>query len=561
MSVGDGFMIAMAAARTDTTTATSGDAVLRRRRGKSRAPNFTSEGPVSVIGLELDVSDSVVRRRVERQWAAVFGLRRAIQRDAAARCRAYWAAHHERGADAKAVRDRLGLSRNGIEAGAKAHIEASGWMRDHLTKAIGLHVADEVWESVDRHLFADASGRRHGPARIGSWWDFTRIPGRARSHTKTTPVWETWRLVGTLDGHLAGYRHRQLAAAVSTAAEAARQPAGTSILSQPTRLAAPVRPGSRGWADHRAVLAVVFTGLAAADMVLPVGLPHGAGQWAHLCHLLADPAVWHKIDLVRVRDRKAPGGWRYYAHLLVHQRGYQSAATRARRAEIPTGRRAGVDANVSNLAVASFPTGHPEQLLVDQISCTDEHRNTAAQAGAARRCAAQSVGSVAAQHQSRAVRRLGTPGRAGGSPRDERVAGQAGHQPRRAPSGPHRWGGAARLPPRPPLRQLSAHPHRSRRRRAGHQSGQTCPRPPGRGADRGHPRQHHHRRRLFDLHLGAPVGEADSVVQPRHARRRVSRRVRHYRRAPVSGQHPSHRHEPALPLRQACRENPGPAHP
>src|SRR5712672_3258309 len=100
MSVGDGFMIAMAAARTDTTAATSGDTVLRRRRGKSRAPNFTYEGPVSVIGLELDVSDSVVRRRVERQWAALFRLRRAIQRDAQHRCTAYWAAHHERGADA-----------------------------------------------------------------------------------------------------------------------------------------------------------------------------------------------------------------------------------------------------------------------------------------------------------------------------------------------------------------------------------------------------------------------------------------------------------------------------
>ena len=257
--------------------------------------------------------------------------------------------------------DRLGLSRKGIEAAAKAHIEASGWVRDHLTKAIGLHVADEIWETVDRHLFADASGRRHGPPRIGSWWDFTRIPGRARSHTKATPVWETYRLVGTLDGHLGAYRHPQLPAAVSTAAEAARQRAGTSMLSQPTRLAAPVRPGSRGWADHRAVLAVVFTGLAAADMVLPVGLPHGAGQWAHLCHFLADPAVWHKIDLMRVRDRKAPGGWRYYAHLLIHQRGYQCAGTRARRAQIPTGRQAGVDANVSNLAVASFPTGHPEQ--------------------------------------------------------------------------------------------------------------------------------------------------------------------------------------------------------
>jgi hypothetical protein len=157
----------MAAPVTDTTAAISGE-VVPRRRGKSKAPNFTYDGPVSVIRLELDVSDARVCRRLERQWAAVFRLRRALQRDAADRCRAYWAGHHERGADAKAVRDRLGLSRKGIEAAAKSHIEASGWMRDHLTKAVGLHVADEVWETVDRHLFADSSGRRHGPPRIGS---------------------------------------------------------------------------------------------------------------------------------------------------------------------------------------------------------------------------------------------------------------------------------------------------------------------------------------------------------------------------------------------------------
>ena len=118
-------------------------------------------------------------------------------------------------------------------------------MRDHLTKAVGLHVADEVWESVDRHLFADSAGRRHGAPRVGSWWDFTRIPGRARSHTKATPTWETWRLVGTLDGHLGAHRHAQLPAAVRTAAEAATQPAGTSILSQPRRLGPPDTAGLR----------------------------------------------------------------------------------------------------------------------------------------------------------------------------------------------------------------------------------------------------------------------------------------------------------------------------
>ena len=381
LSVGDGFMIAMAAAPTDATTATSGEVVVVRRRGKSKGPNFKCEGPVAVIRLELDVSDPGIRWRLERQWAAVFRLRRALQRDAAARCRAFWAARRERAANPKAARERLGLSRKGVEATAKRHIEASGWMRDHLTKAVGLHVADEVAETIDRHLFADSAGRRHGVPRVGSWWDFTRIPGRARSHTKATPTWETWRLVGTLDGHLGAYRHRDLPAAVTTAAHAATQPAGTSILSQPTVMAAPARPG-RSWWHHSGPLAVVFTGLPGGDVVIPVRLPQGAGQWAHLVHFLADPAVWHKIDLVRVRDRKAPGGWRYYAHLLTHQSGYACESTHLRRASIPADRRAGLDANVSNLALASFPAAQPEQLVIDQIRCDTVQQQAATRAAA-----------------------------------------------------------------------------------------------------------------------------------------------------------------------------------
>ncbi|HET9875233.1 MAG TPA: transposase, partial [Mycobacterium sp.] len=71
----------------------------------------------------------------------MFRLRRALQRDAAERCAAYWAAHHERAENPKALRGRLGLTRKGIETAARHHIEGSGWMRDHLTKAVGLHVA------------------------------------------------------------------------------------------------------------------------------------------------------------------------------------------------------------------------------------------------------------------------------------------------------------------------------------------------------------------------------------------------------------------------------------
>jgi transposase len=241
-------------------------------------------------------------------------------------------------------------------------------------------VADEVWETIDRHLFADSSGRRHGPPRVGSWWDFTRISGRARSHTKEQPTWETYRLVGTLAGHLATYGHCQLPAEVRTAHQAADQPADASILAQPARLPAPPRPVSRSWWHHDGALAVVFTGLPAGELVLPVRLPSGAGQWPHLAHFLADPNIWHKIDLVRLRDRKAPGGWRYYAHLLIHGRGYQSPSTIARREQIPADRRAGVDANVSNLAVASFATAQPERPLVERIDCTDAQQKAAARA-------------------------------------------------------------------------------------------------------------------------------------------------------------------------------------
>lgn len=372
----------MAPTCTDTRAAPSGGDVVGglRRRGKSKAPNFSYDGPVAVIRLELDASDDRMRRRLERQWEAVFRLRRALQRDAAARCRAYWAAHRERAADPKALRQRLGLTRKGIEAAAKGHIEASGWMRNHLTKAIGLHVADEVWETIDRHLFADSSGRRHGRPHIGAWWDFTRIPGRGRSHTKATQTWETYRLVGTLDGHLAAHRHPLLPAVVHTAHQAADQPSGTSILAPPARIPAPLRPASKSWWHHDGALAVVFTGLGAGDLVLPVRLAQGAGQWPHLTHFLADPTIWHKIDLARVADRKAPGGWRYYAHLLVHQAGYQSPSTIARREQIPVGRRAGVDANVSNVAVASFRDGQPGRLLVEQIECTPAQQKAAERA-------------------------------------------------------------------------------------------------------------------------------------------------------------------------------------
>ena len=362
-----------------------------------------------------------MRRRVERQWETVFRLRRALQRDAAARCRAYWAAHHERGADAKAVRERLGLSRKGIEAAAKAHIEASGWMRDHLTKAIGLHVADEVWETVDRHLFADASGRRHGPPRIGSWWDFTRIPGRARSHTKTTPVWETYRLVGTLDGHLATYRHPQLPAAVSTAVRGGR-PAGGHVDPGPAGPAAgPERPASgvvgrshrgAGGGVHRPAGWGSGVAGAAAPRRGPVGAPVSFPGRSEPC---GTRSTWCGCATAK---HPAAGGttricWSIRPAISPRPPGLVAP-------QIPTDRRAGVDANVSNLALASFPDGHPEQLVVEQIKCTPEQQKAAE--NAARRARAR-------QRAMDRSRRNSNPDQYGPSVR------QAAEQPAAPPKG------------------------------------------------------------------------------------------------------------------------------
>lgn len=334
-----------------------------------------------MIKLELDLSDDGSCAGLEGHWEAAYQLRRALQRDARSRVNAYWSAVHERGRDPKAVRERLGLTRKGMEAAAKSHVDASKWLRHHLTKATGLHIADEVWESINRHLFADTSGKRHGRPKVGKWFDFTRIPGRAKSHTKKPATWETYRLVGSLGGHLHSYRDSNLDTSLWTGEQVAQLDAGVSVLAQPRHLQAPVKPSPGSWWDHDGALAVVYSGLGSGDIVLPVRLAQGSGQWAHLHHFLGESSVWHRIDLVRVQDRRAPGGWRYYAHLIVLKAGYTSASTQLQRDATPIGRTGGVDGNVSNLAVVSAPgDGGSDDgfgVLADHISVSEEQRRSA----------------------------------------------------------------------------------------------------------------------------------------------------------------------------------------
>ncbi|TDC92705.1 hypothetical protein [Actinomadura sp. 7K507] len=126
---------------------------------------------------------------------------------------------------------------------------------------------------------------------------------------------------------------------------------------------APTAPRSRGqgqgvWWEHDGPLALVYAGGPdghRGDLVVPVRLPQGAGQWPHLLHTLSDPETFHKVDLVRHQDPAEPGGWVYEAHLMVLAPAYVPASTAGRRAQAPTGRRGGVDGNVSNLAVVSVP--------------------------------------------------------------------------------------------------------------------------------------------------------------------------------------------------------------
>lgn len=315
----------------------------RRTRGPNKQPPWvrTPSDGLSVLRLALDITDPVQRERLSAMFSAAYSIRRAVQRDARDRSRAYRAARHERARDPAAVRARVGLSRTAFEHAAYAHLDAAPHLRRVVTKALAMHLADSVWSATERHLFADATGKRHGIPGVGRYHDFLRLPGRARSHT-TERKWETFRLHGTLDGHRAAY----------TAPEGA--------FLQPRRIR-PVTEPDNGWWSYDGPLAVVFSGLADGTLVLPIRLPAAPSNQAIVDHHLADPARWHKIDVVRRRDPDAAGGWRYEAHLMVLTVPYVSPRVAARRvaaARHTVSRSAGIDVNVSNVTVASHARGH-----------------------------------------------------------------------------------------------------------------------------------------------------------------------------------------------------------
>ncbi|MBT2467347.1 transposase, partial [Streptomyces sp. ISL-66] len=146
----------------------------RKFRGKNKAPKWTKpdDGMVSVMVLPLAVTAPADLARVEKLFGAMGSLKRAVQRDARSKVDAYWTAYHERNEQgAKPVRQRLGLSREALERCAYKHLEDSGHLGHHASKALAMHMADEVWNGVQRHLFSDATGKRHGRPKVGRWHD------------------------------------------------------------------------------------------------------------------------------------------------------------------------------------------------------------------------------------------------------------------------------------------------------------------------------------------------------------------------------------------------------
>jgi hypothetical protein len=334
---------------------------------------------MSVLRLAVDTHDPVHRRRIEAMFGAAYQIRRALQRTARDRSRVYWAATHERSRDPSSARERLGLSRKALEHAAYAHLDGAPHLRRFATKALAMHLADSVWTATERHLFRDAAGARHGMPHIGRWFDFTRLPGRARSHT-TDNKWETFRLHGTLAGHRAAYINSD----------------GRFV--QPRHLRAVT---SDAWWSYTGPLAVVFTGLPGGTVVLPVRLPTAPCNQAILDHHLGDPSRWHKVDLVRRRDPNAEGGWRYEAHLLVLTTPYVSPGTAARRATAAIAtmdRVAGIDVNVSNLTVASHRRG-------EEVRITRIERDTPTRQRAHRRARAERRRQRALDRSRRAMNR------------------------------------------------------------------------------------------------------------------------------------------------------------
>ena len=140
----------------------------RRFRGKNKKARWKRDEDceLAVIRLPLDVHPDD-EPRLEQLFSGMWTVKRALQRDARDAVDAYWAGTSRREADAKAWRHELGLTREGMERRAYAHMERAGWLGHHVTNGDLLSRGVEVQclsggHRVDQDLEFGRRGRR-GP--------------------------------------------------------------------------------------------------------------------------------------------------------------------------------------------------------------------------------------------------------------------------------------------------------------------------------------------------------------------------------------------------------------
>jgi len=110
--------------------------VARPFRGQGTQPLWQRPNEVSVIVLPLVAPGDPERRRLEKLFGAMHSLKRALRRDVRSRLHAYWAASGRLRRDAAGWREELGLSRERLERRAYRHLERSGWLLGHASKAL-----------------------------------------------------------------------------------------------------------------------------------------------------------------------------------------------------------------------------------------------------------------------------------------------------------------------------------------------------------------------------------------------------------------------------------------
>src|SRR5215469_13134653 len=117
-----------------TTTSTRMPAAARRFRGQGRQPLWQRPEQVSVIVLPVVVDGDRQRRRLDKRFAAMHSIKRALQRDVRKRLHAYWASPKRLQQDAAEWRQQLGLTKEGLERQAYRHLERSRWLLGHVSK-------------------------------------------------------------------------------------------------------------------------------------------------------------------------------------------------------------------------------------------------------------------------------------------------------------------------------------------------------------------------------------------------------------------------------------------